>query len=324
MLTPEQKTRLAIFQNIRRNVYGKNWPCMVENCKNNSINSHLLQRNGILHNLVERGHLIQLKPTDIFKFEEDGAASFKRVGIEQVISYPLFCNEHDTAIFKPIEIEGCDFSQPQAQLLFSYRALCAELRKKDRDIEVHRRLLAANTLQHLEGFLEDTRRRSRKIEEGINELRFFKKAFELELADQAGRFVFFTGTYPVVKLCVSAICSYTKGINPRYWPMDRPLPSVFVNVFPKNDLLYVIMGYHVDCSTEGVLQYVKQWKDKQGQDATALLSDLVARVETWTMASSLYNSIPEEDEKKYLNYFVDSMDISSNLKSFDVNLFRQG
>jgi hypothetical protein len=94
---------MGIYQNIRKNVYGKKWPCMAETCEKIAINSHLLQKNGILGNLVEDGHLVQIKPNDLFKIEHGGFVTFKTIGIDQVISYPLFCNEHDTTIFRSIE-----------------------------------------------------------------------------------------------------------------------------------------------------------------------------------------------------------------------------
>lgn len=205
--------------------------------------------------------------------------------------------------------------------MFSYRALCAELRKKDRDKEVHRRLLSAESFQHLEGFKNEVRSSTKGIEQGISDLGFFKRAFELELADRAGRFIFFTGTYPVVKLAISAVCSYNEGVNPKFWPVDRPFPTIFVNVFPKNDVLYVIIGCCIDCTSDEIQRYVRRWESNIGMDVTALLSDLVTRIETWSMASSTYRSISKENVERYLAYFVASMDIRSKIKPFDINLF---
>jgi hypothetical protein len=296
---------------------------MAENCSKTAINSHLLQKNGILDNLAENGHLIQLKPPDLFRIDKSGFVEFKTIGIDQGISYPLFCNAHDTAVFKPIESAECDFSSINTQLLFSYRALCAELRKKDRDKEIHKRLLGVGDFQHLEEFKGQIRRSTNDIEQGIVDLNFFKSAFEDELSDPVGRFVFFTGKYAIAKVAISAVCSYNEGISSKTWPVSRPLPTIFVNVFPKDGVLYAIIGYCVDCASDGIRDYVRRWETNQGKNVTALLSDLVTRVETWSMSSSTYRSIPTENVKKYLAYFVDSMDASGRIKQFDINLFDQ-
>jgi predicted AAA+ superfamily ATPase len=124
-------------------------------------------------------------------------------------------------------------------------------------------------------------------------------------------------------MSVSAVCSYNEGINPKRWPENHPLPSVFVNVFPQNDVLTVIMGYCIDCSTDELQRYVRRWEENQGKDVTELLSDLVTRIETWSMASSTYKSIPKQNVEKYLKYFVESMDVTAKIEPFDINLFER-
>ena len=43
-----------------------NWTCICSNCNNHTINSHLLQRHGILDNLAENGHMFELKPKSFY------------------------------------------------------------------------------------------------------------------------------------------------------------------------------------------------------------------------------------------------------------------
>lgn len=47
-LTKEQLKTMGIVRNIRKNVMNKNWGCMCDGCTNKAINSHLLQRHGVL------------------------------------------------------------------------------------------------------------------------------------------------------------------------------------------------------------------------------------------------------------------------------------
>jgi hypothetical protein len=66
------KERLKIMSNISKNVQNKEWNCLFKGCQDNAINSHLLQRNGILNNLIEDGHLIEIKANDFFEIEKKG------------------------------------------------------------------------------------------------------------------------------------------------------------------------------------------------------------------------------------------------------------
>lgn len=69
-----------------------------------TINSHLLQRHGVLDNIIEDGHMYELRVRDIFKWSKDvPPVVFKKVGLNDAISYPLFCNHHDTELFLDIE-----------------------------------------------------------------------------------------------------------------------------------------------------------------------------------------------------------------------------
>jgi len=61
--------------------------------------------------------------------EKEPPIIFERVGISNALSHPVFCQKHDTEIFKPIEQSNVEFDTYESFLLFSYRAICAEIRK---------------------------------------------------------------------------------------------------------------------------------------------------------------------------------------------------
>ncbi len=107
------------------------WECICPNCKNASINSHLPQRHGILDNLAENGHMFELKPKSFYDPScVDGTFKFHKIGINRAISWPVFCNGHDTELFKEIESQrSIDCSDYRTQLLLSYRTVCSEIRK---------------------------------------------------------------------------------------------------------------------------------------------------------------------------------------------------
>lgn len=122
----------TLIEKIKKEIYIKEkWSCMFPNCKHHAINSHILQRHGILDNIAENGHFYQLYPLSAFDVKRTGKyVDFKKIGLNNGFSWPLFCKEHDSKLFEDIErksnIDICDY---KVQLLFTYRTLCSELRK---------------------------------------------------------------------------------------------------------------------------------------------------------------------------------------------------
>ncbi|MDN3587169.1 hypothetical protein QWY86_10850 [Pedobacter aquatilis] len=311
MVNVHQKKQLSIYQSIAKNVNNKKWTCYQPGCFNDAINSHLLQRNGILSHIAENSSLIQVGAKDIFQFEGTGAVTFKRLGINNAISYPLFCNGHDTQIFKPIEQQSIDFHDYHSQLLFSYRALCAELRKKEKSLEINERLYQSKNLIALmeKDFFKmlETRKIGHKL--AVRDLKTFKKSFEDELDSPNGNFSFKTLIFPSIKVSASAIFSYmddTDRLDGRYLD-EQPLDTVFVNVIPQEISSIVIIGYQNNRTNKWIVDYIQKWQDCLDDEFGRLLSDLVTRFETWTMAESLYQRIPDLSVKSYLSAFENTM-----------------
>ncbi|WP_236537068.1 hypothetical protein [Sphingobacterium composti Ten et al. 2007 non Yoo et al. 2007] len=118
-----KETRVAerILSAINKNVAEKKWKCIIGNCKENAINSHIYQQNGILNNVAENGHLMEVKPIDVFKWQNKKfheITNFKRIGITQAFSYPTLCNHHDTSIFLDIERHPINLNDYRNQVLF--------------------------------------------------------------------------------------------------------------------------------------------------------------------------------------------------------------
>ena len=99
-----------IIAQIDKNVKHKQWECLIDGCSEIAINSHLIQQNGLLNNISINGHLIELRMRDAFKWnKEESPIVFQQIGIRKALSYKVFCNKHDTQIFKPIESNNVEF-----------------------------------------------------------------------------------------------------------------------------------------------------------------------------------------------------------------------
>ena len=276
------------------------WPCMCPKCKERAINSHLLQRHGILSYVTENNHLYEITREDAFKWHENYPVRFKKVGLNNAISYPLFCSKHDTDIFIPIESGTIDFDDYKSQLLFSYRAICAEIRKKEFALfEINE-----NTAS-IEGISEASESMLIGEDKGIKDLKYYKYLLEAELSTVRGKFTFYHYTYPVLNIYTSASMSYEIFDSNNDRQVDAALAKkvwdgLFIHIIPQAASTEIIIGYHNNHTSKDMEEYVKSWERLNKEELGYKLSDLfVAHVEDWGMSPRLYERIPGERFEKF-------------------------
>jgi len=271
------------------------WPCMCPKCSDKAINSHLLQRHGILSHVTIDNHLYEITREDAFKWHDNYPVRFKKVGLNNAISYPLFCDKHDTEIFLPIESGTIDFDDYKSQLLFSYRAVCAEIRKKE-----------VNILETKENMtsIEEMSLAGEAIlvggDKGIKDLNYYKYLLEDELKANKGKFTFFHYSYPVLDIYSSATMSYEifdstsdrqveDAIKKKVWD------AIFIHIIPQQASTEIIVGYHNNHTSRDLKEYVKSWGGLGMDELGYKLTDLfVAHVEDWGMSPRIFEKIPEE------------------------------
>lgn len=295
-----------------------NWPCMCPKCTERAINSHLLQRKGILNHVMEGNHVYEVTREDVFKWHENYPVKFKEVGINKAISYPLFCSKHDTDIFLPIESGVIDFDDYRSQLLFSYRAICAEIRKKEFALfEVNENMVNADEIKKEEESIlvgED---------KGIKDLMYYKYLLEDELNNNRRKFTFYHYSYPMIGIYASATMSYeifdsrtSRQVN--IAAAKKVWDSLFIHIIPQNESTEIIIGYHNNHTSRDMDMYAKSWKDLSNEDLGYKLTDLfVAHVEDWGMSPRLYARIPEERFDKFFKlqseYFLYEVEQKTNV-----------
>jgi hypothetical protein len=321
----EENKRKEIIANIVKNVSRKKWKCILDNCDENAINSHLLQQNGILDKVVESGHLVELKKKSMF--EDDFI--FKEVGIKDAISIHLYCQKHDTDLFKYIETKKPDFDDYGTQILFSYRATCAEIRHKEENIEVATRLLNSNILdlEYTNPDAADTMNdiiESHKI--GIKDLSFYKEQFESYLTNQGSKqYEFITIRYKPLKICASSLSSPLmpeEQADYDFVHREEAWNTFFINVIPQLDHLYIIIGYHKNYVNDWIINYIESWKTEDEVTQQINLTELLAtRIVYWGMSRSIFATIPQHVRKQFTNFWDENkMDFSTEL-NFGTNLF---
>jgi hypothetical protein len=307
---------------ISKNVKNKTWLCLIEGCTNIAVNSHLLQKNGILNNIADGGHIVELKQKDIYKWTHSDShlLNMEPVGINNAFSLPIFCSNHDSSIFKLIETPPMDFTKYICHLLLSYRVVCAEIRKKETTIELNSRMLKAHTLSGLlDDYPADIIIKGTKV--GIDELNRYKIYFENEINESQGQFVYKVFEYPIIKIYCSACFSPMKALVKDIDHIEF-LNYVFIHIIPHREKLIIIVGYHRNHVSEWVSEFVNQWYNLQSTQLQLCLTNLFAtRIENWGMSPSVFQQIPIRTKNMLTKYFQANAQNYLENQHVDFNLF---
>lgn len=311
-----------VIAGIAKNVNKKSWTCIVEGCKENAINSHLLMQNGILNVVAEDGHLIELRPKAIEAFKKDiFPISFNKVGITQAISFPLFCNSHDTILFKEIENGSVDFTNYNHLALYSYRSICAEIRRKDIEIEKLKRELASEILNKELSFDWYELKEGQKlmIELGRDELNFYKKQLIRDVTEKTESFNFTSLKIPINGIYVSTPTSLFSTENDT---LEGEILNMFIfHLIPCEDYSWLIMGYHKEYVNDKILKYINRWTNVETNKIGYMLTGMLLQSETWGMKPSLFNKIPQKQINRFYELYEESINTLEQSPIEEFNLF---
>lgn len=300
-----------------------NWTCLCPNCNSTTINSHLLQRHGILDNLAENGHMFELKPKSFYDPTcIDGSFKFHKIGINNAISWPVFCNHHDTALFKEIESKKTiDCSEYRAQLLLSYRAVCAEIRKKQMGIRLHSQIMERIAMDPIQAI--NLQSSIEGLKKGINDFVEYKTKLEEELQEPTNRFVFKHFSYPKLSIYASAVFGYIQYDSYRNKVLsDKPWENLFFHVIPQPSSTEIIIGYFSEYVNQDVIQLLNDWVSLDDENLGQKITDILAtHVEDWGLSPSLYKSIPEYKKQQFLKTYEKNILFHESSLKANINLF---
>lgn len=324
-MNKKMKQDFKVLQNIFKNARTKKHTCLI--CEENSINSHLLQKNGILNLISDNNHITQIKGNDFFKAEKDGIIGIKSVGINNVMSYPLFCNSHDTDVFAPIEIEEHNLEDYTSQLLFSYRSLCGEVRKKIINVDIFERVKNSSQFAINTHLLDLAESQIEANNMGIQDLNWYKNIMELEINNSYNTkdFIFEKIDFDFIPISASAVYS---PLNPAEHTLEvlknseNILNYLFINLIPQEDKISLIIGYHKSKSDKWILEYISSWKNLSQLDFELKLTDLFAtKIETWAISPDFWNELEPKNIKAFKEYWNEHANDLRITQSVNFNLF---
>jgi hypothetical protein len=316
-----QKPQNIIAQ-ITKNLKNKAWKCIIDGCDQTAINSHLIQQNGLLSNITYNGHLVELKMLDANKWDDRNLPfEFKTVGIKQALSYKVFCNNHDTEIFKTIEKDDASLDTYEAFLLFSYRAVCSEIRKKEINIEHFTRVLNANSLtavidpENLNLIIEGNKL-------GIIDLIVLKEQLEAEIKNKTDKYKYFVYKYPILEIYASAV--FNANELDFFSHISEPdLENIYIHFLPLEEEFLILVGYNSDQVSEKTINYCNSWENLSLESLQKKLTNLfVNNIENWGLSTELFKSISDKNKSRYIQTLMEKGSLYGISKDLNFNLFK--
>lgn len=317
----EEKEILKISNDLREQAKKEICNCMHPNCPNKAINSHIMQKNGVLSSISPDRHLWELSVNNFKKKIE-----FRKRGINNIYTFLGFCNEHDTNLFKKIESkEGIDLNDYESCLLLALRTACNEYRLKEINIRWYEYLLKNNNIKHL--YQKDLM--EKHIEEnklGLKDLDFYIQAMWNDLQNKTQSFVFNHRKIEKLELCLNSIYTYDTSLEMRDYilkngkDMERT-SEIFISFFPYNDESILLMGYHKSDESK-VKSFVNLFfKENEKRVKRRISSLIIFNCETWVCSNELYHSKFVGLDSEFNQAFAWSFYNGNERKTFNVNIY---
>ncbi len=302
------------FNNAVRNTNN----CLFPNCKNNSINSHILQKNGILSSIAKDKHLWEFK-VDHYKKPYIG---FKRTGINKIYTFKGFCSKHDHDIFKKIESNELHFDDYDTNLLFALRTLYNELWLKRVSTKFLTYIFERDKM-NINYELLSTIEQSIK---GLEDIQSIEKEIWNDYNSGLKSFVFKYRKMQKVDVCLNALYTYDTSqeileyIKIHGKNMER-LSEIFFAFFPYQSHSILLTGYHKADEIK-VKNYVDDFINCNENDFQSKITNLIIfNCETWVCSDKFYKEKIKGIETLFFNATQFMSNYGNERHEFKLNIF---
>jgi len=308
------------FHDCKSKAIKKQCICFHPDCDKKSINSHILQKNGILSAISEDSHVVEMY---INKFNEV-EHGFKRIGINKAFSFNCFCAEHDTELFKSIEVEEIDFSDYKNLILFTLRTIYNEKFRKLVNIDMYNCLLTNHSdimdTITIEGMLKYEMLGLRDIE--VTENQIWQ---DIKMGSQS--FIFKTREISKKDICLSAFYNFetTRELQNYlqiYGRDKEAVTDIFVNLFPYRGRSIFMMSFKKE-NESLVKGYVNEFfSDNEKRLERKITNLMMFQCETWVVSNKFYLSNISKTEEAFAFAVRFSSDNMNERRFFDLNVFK--
>jgi len=252
---------------------------------------------------------------------------FDKVGINVSFSFKGFCQSHDTSIFKPIENYEIDFEDYNSQLLFAYRTLLNEKRKKEICLDWYKKQKNDSILSNI-FHLELINKAIEQAELAIKDGDYYENIMTSNLNSDKKDFIFKVRYINKVDICLASYFPYetSRKIREHFIKTGKNLDlltNIFISFFPieGDGESVLIMGYLK--SKEGICgSFVEDFFTVDEASLLSKISKLMMRqCEQWACSNKFYENHIKERETEIINILKETANSLDEDKEVCFNLF---
>lgn len=295
------------MEGIFRNTSKKPCNCMIINCNKKTVFSHFASQSRWLKKIDEQGKFYCIERTNLF-YTDRFPLSLTEKGIKEIMGIHLFCQEHDSSIFKDIETGNVDYNDYRTQTLLCYRTVCACIRQCDVNIEIFKKIDLISQLNADVAI---------KIENSIKTTYIdYKDLLWSECKNNSSNMEFELFRFEKIDVCISNICCYE---NDAKVEGKNHQPYFIVNVFPINENeTGVLIGYIKVEKSKMIQDYLNLW-DKSLSFKETLTYHMISFPENWVVSKTLYNSISKSKIYEFEKFITNRNEFikANNFSLFD-------
>lgn len=301
MAGPMDNNELKSFFHQNKSTQYRKCLWHTETCDEVPIRAHAVQNSRALDQIAEDGHVMMVGSGIT---NEGIQLRFEKVGRNKATTFTGLCSKHDTELFRSIDLNPIDQSNPEHLFLIAYRAVLKEF---------HANLQAASRVQgvFMKGVqLGEFPRDGREMQIATTQL---ATAFQFYATVQAYHSIFTARRWSALKHVTLAIqASYPPlAATGVFLPIeaeatfDPDTPSMLVfNAFPQDGNLLLFFTWHTendDVMHTAINPIVESVRDHQ----LYLLSKFILKyTETFVLRPSTYESFTEDQIFTMQKYFV--------------------
>lgn len=280
---------------------------MVSKCNKKPIFSHFASQSIWLKNIDNQGKYYCIERTNLF-YQDRLPLSLKEKGIKEVMGIHLFCQEHDSSIFKNIETDSVDYNDYRTQALLCYRTICACIRQCDVNIEIFKKINLISQSNVVPAI---------KSENSIKTTyKYYRDFLWFEYENNSANMEFKLFRFEKIDVCISNICCYENDVQIEG---KGHQPYFIVNVFPINeDETGLLIGYIKAEKSNMIQAYLDLWH-KPSSVKEALTYHMISFPENWVISKTLYNSLSKSKIKEFEKFITnrDEFIKADNFSLFD-------
>ncbi|AUC80948.1 hypothetical protein [Lacinutrix sp. Bg11-31] len=310
-----------LFSNCKKKAITSVRECYYPECKTQSINSHILQKNGILSSIAPKKHLWELG----INHYKSPPFRFERNGLNQIFSFNCFCEKHDNSLFKKIESEVIDFSDYETCLLFTLRTIYNEIFRKEVNSKTFECLIQEKDGSYNNAHFRETLRQEKL---GLDDLKLLENDIWSDFNNKTQSYIFNNRKIKRAEICLSSFYTYDTSIEIEnyYYKFGKDMErtsEIYINSFPFEKHSILLMGYHKRDENKLKGYFNTFFKENEKKVQRRITNLMLFNCETWVVSDNFHKSKIEGIEDLYATAVTYTGNNKNERKTFDLNFFNE-